>query len=428
MQLLYIREFGKIVRGEENEQKSVDEITLNRSAWDFLAKYAESDKEDDRFIRFVKSTTLKVKNFVGVITTPDGTQIEILPKIEEVANDKSVEQSRSILEKMLKVVNDLPFIQTTEADLKLKNRPLPEVLIGWFLKSVDKIIKQGIRRDYLRMRGHEKFLKGQLQTHKQLNEPPHKQHLFHIEYDILSPNRCENRLIHSALLQILKWSKDFDHQKTAKHFLMLFDEVPASENIKNDFNQWASGRDMNYYQSVLPWLKLILNQQSPFALKDKNAGISFLLPMEVLFERYVAKKLAERLPKGYKLTEQKPQKPLAYFENNGVFMMKPDIVISKISNKNPVCILDTKWKLIDENQTYKNGSVDNKRGISQSDMYQLFAYGKKYKVAKVVLIYPQWTQFENEFAFQIDENLDLCVKPFALDDDKMTAFGLSIAG
>ena len=393
-----------------------------------MAKYAESDKKDDRFIRFVKSTTLKVKSFVGVITTPDGTQIEILPKIEEVANNESVEQSRSILEKMLKVVNDLRFIQTTEADLKLKNRPLPEVLIGWFLKSVDKIIKQGIRRDYLRVRGHEKFLKGQLQTHKQLNEPPHKQHLFHIEYDILSPNRCENRLIHSALLQILKWSKDFDHQKTAKHFLMLFDEVPASENIKNDFNQWASGRDMNYYQSVLPWLKLILNQQSPFALKDKNAGISFLLPMEVLFERYVAKKLAERLPKGYKLTEQKPQKPLACFENKDVFMMKPDIVISKISNKNPVCILDTKWKLIDENQTYKNGSVDNKRGISQSDMYQLFAYGKKYKVAKVVLIYPQWTQFENEFAFQIDENLDLCVKPFALDDDKMTAFGLSIAG
>jgi len=80
--------------------------------------------------------------------------------------------------------------------------------------------------------------------------------------------------------------------------------------------------------------------------------------------------------------------------------------------------------LIDENKIYENGNQDDKKGISQSDMYQLFAYGKKYGVKKVVLIYPQWVNFKKEFSFKIDGDLDLCVKSFALDDDKMTDFGL----
>lgn len=417
MQSLVIREWGEIHKSEKNNQKNIDKIKLNPRAFKELEKFAESDNKENRFLKFKKSDVLKVQNFVGVITTKDGTQIEILPKISDDENE-----SRKTLTKMLKAVHKLPFIQTTKADLQLKNQPLPEVLISWFLTCVDKIIKQGIRRDYLRIEEHKKFLKGQLQTHKQLNELPHKQHLFHIEYDVLSPNRPENRLIHLALLQVLKWSKYFDNQKRAKHFLNFLDDVPISQNIKNDFDKWSNGRDMNYYQSVLPWLKLILNQQSPFTLKDNNAGISFLLPMEVLFERYVAKILAKNLPKDYQLTEQSTGKHLS--TDPQAFALKPDILIQNKTNKKTVCVLDTKWKLIDENQKYKNGTVDNKKGISQSDVYQLFAYGKKYDVRKVVLIYPQWANFKNKFLFTIDDDLELCVKSFALDDDKINGFNL----
>ncbi len=413
MQSLYVREFGSITKGKVSQQHNIDEITLNKSAWDFLAKYADSDNKNHRFVRFKNSTTLKVQNFVGVITTPDDVQIEILPKINETADDNSAKQSRDILESMLKVVHDLPFIETTKAPLKLKDRTLPEVLIGWFLSSVDKIIKQGIRRDYLRIQAHERFLKGQLQTHKQLNEPPHKQHLFHIEYDVLSPNRAENRLIYSALLQVLKWSQDFDNQKMAQHFLMRLDEVPASKNINSDFDKWSSGRDMHYYQPALPWLKLILNQQSPFALKDKHAGISFLLPMERLFEKYVAKVLAKKLQNGYKLTEQSTGKYLSNYPK--AFALKPDIVVKQ--GQNVAYVLDTKWKLIDENKTYENGNKDNKNGISQADMYQLFAYGKKYDTKKLMLIYPQWGNFKKGFDFQFDDTLQLSVVPFSLNNE-----------
>jgi 5-methylcytosine-specific restriction enzyme subunit McrC len=155
---------------------------------------------------------------------------------------------------------------------------------------------------------------------------------------------------------------------------------------------------------------LILNQQSPFTLKDKNAGISFLIPMEKLFEKYVAIELRKQLPQGYQLKEQISSK---YLSNEPkAFQLKPDMAIYE--NNNLKYILDTKWKLIDENKIYENGNEDKKKGINQSDMYQLFAYGKKYKVNKVVLIYPQWTKFKTSFNFKLEDNLMLKVCPFKL--------------
>lgn len=313
---------------------------------------------------------------------------------------------------MLKVVYDLPFIETTEANLQLKNKPLHELLITWFLTCVDEIVKKGIRRDYLRISAQEKFLKGSLQVHKQLNKPAHKQHLFHIEYDEFSANRAENRLLHSALVQVLRWSKDSQNQQKSRHFLTFFDNVPLSLNFKEDFNSWSTARDMAYYQAVLPWLRLILNQQSPYTLKDINKGISFLIPMEKLFEKYVAKILKSNLPKGYKLTVQSPKR---YLTENA-FQMRPDIVISEQGKDGkPVCILDTKWKLIDEDKKYDNGGKDAKKGVSQADAYQLFAYGKKYKVNEVCLIYPQWEGFKTPFQFKFEGNLTLGVIPFDLE-------------
>ena len=45
-------------------------------------------------------------------------------------------------------------------------------------------------------------------------------------------------------------------------------------------------------------------------------------------------------------------------------------------------VLDTKWKKLIENKSQKYG-------ISQSDMYQMYAYAYKYDVENVILIYPK---------------------------------------
>jgi len=61
-------------------------------------------------------------------------------------------------------------------------------------------------------------------------------------------------------------------------------------------------------------------------------------------------------------------------EEPNKFALKPDIVI----NEGEQLIADTKWKIIKA-----------EKDISQQDMYQLYAYGTKYKECKkLYLIYP----------------------------------------
>jgi 5-methylcytosine-specific restriction enzyme subunit McrC len=101
-------------------------------------------------------------------------------------------------------------------------------------------------------------------------------------------------------------------------------------------------------------------------------------------------------------------------EKPRAFNLKPDMAI--YNNGKLKYILDTKWKLIDQKLTYGNGNADKKKNISQSDAYQLFAYGKKYGVQKVFLIYPKWGKFDQSFSFEFDESLQLGVVPFPIDD------------
>lgn len=60
--------------------------------------------------------------------------------------------------------------------------------------------------------------------------------------------------------------------------------------------------------------------------------------------------------------------------------MRPDIVIR--NRKDGSCfVLDTKWKVLSESKF--------NYGISQADMYQMYAYQKKYDADHVRLIYPR---------------------------------------
>jgi 5-methylcytosine-specific restriction endonuclease McrBC regulatory subunit McrC len=59
--------------------------------------------------------------------------------------------------------------------------------------------------------------------------------------------------------------------------------------------------------------------------------------------------------------------------------------------------MDTKWKLLTD-----DGS--EKYGISQADMYQMYAYHKRFENAKkVILLYPSLLE-GNERHFETDEN------------------------
>jgi 5-methylcytosine-specific restriction enzyme subunit McrC len=415
---LWLREFGLLVQGARRAG-SPDVCGIDSSkAWDFFENLAFSDAKEDRFIevaRFEGKKALRVRNFVGVICAPDGTQIEILPKTSE--GEQNPQDTRDLLWKMLGTVEDLHFLETTKAHLKLRSAPLSEALVSIFLDQVAGLVRRGIRRDYERVEEEEPFLRGRLRVVQQMRLPPGRQHLFPIEYDLFSDNRPENRLIHSALVKVARTSKTAYNQRLARELRHGLESVPLSSSYEADFTKWRTGREMIHYQPILPWVRLILNQQCPFSLNDEHAGISFLFPMEKLFEKYVAEILRRRLsPRQISVHTQLRTQYLA--EQPRAFQLKPDLVLTCGAER--LSVMDTKWKLIDQRAAYDDGSEDPKAGIAQGDMYQLFAYGHKYLGGKgrLALIYPKWSGFTRPLpSFRLSDELTLDVLPFDLEKD-----------
>ena len=100
---------------------------------------------------------------------------------------------------------------------------------------------------------------------------------------------------------------------------------------------------------------------------------------------------------------------LCTHDEASIFQLEPDIFITQGAQR---WVLDTKWKLLDE------ADRRGKYGLSQSDFYQLYAYGKQYLggAGHMALIYPRTERFTHPLKpFHFDERLSLWVLPFDLD-------------
>ena len=150
-------------------------------------------------IQVEDSRTLQLDNYVGVIETPTGQVIEILPKTASEGDPP--EHGRELIRRMLERALDLPPRETAEASLERFDMPLNEWVIARFLAELDQLVKRGVRSDYQRLEATEPFLRGQLDVVRQMRQPPGRGHHFALRYDLFLPDRAENRLLKRALLR-----------------------------------------------------------------------------------------------------------------------------------------------------------------------------------------------------------------------------------
>lgn len=132
---------------------------------------------------------------------------------------------------------------------------------------------------------------------------------------------------------------------------------------------------MKDYEQVLLWCRTFLLENSFSPYKGNDVAFALLFDMNLLFESYVYDHL-RRNGKFESITAQDKTHHLAFHRDKGRFRLRPDIVID-----DGAIIADTKWKILSEDKTHQ--------GVSQGDMYQLYAYGTKYKKCiDMYLIYP----------------------------------------
>lgn len=408
--VITLREYARLTT--EPIEQSLDCAQVSATAFDWLCRMSESfSRAGASLVQVEGRRWLRLDNYVGVLETPCGTRLEILPKVVEAGI--CVRQSRALLRRMIMASLDLQSRETRVASLELFDAPLSEWVIRSFLDALDQLIKRGVRFDYQRVDEEQRYLRGQLNAIAQLRQPPGRQHHFQIRHDLFLPDRAENRLLKLALEQVCHSTQDSANWRLAHELRSLLLSVPASRQVREDFRAWRSDRLMAHYLPVKPWCELILRQQMPLAVSGEWQGISLLYPMEKLFERYVASWMRRSLVTGARLVTQAASEFLCEHDAGTMFRLEPDLWVRYEDQR---WVLDAKWKRLDA--TNKKGKYD----LSQADFYQLFAYGQRYMrgTGEMVLIYPRHGAFRHALpVFDFGGGLTLRVLPFDLQEESL---------
>ena len=388
---------------------------ISKNAFEYLKEVSLSagESETSKCLGLTKRSgceLVQVKNYVGVLFTPTGEHIEVLPKIGLKTENKeqAIIESRETLLMMLQHLGSFRYVASNQASVASKKMPLLEVFIAQFLQSVNTLVKRGLKSDYVTQEDNLNFQKGKLQVSQQIRHNTVNKHKFYVEYDEYVINRPANRLIKTALLKLGNYTRLANNQKLLRELQFAFADVPTSKSVKQDVSALKLDRGMTDYHSPIAWAKLILNGFSPLSMKGNNSALSLLFPMEAVFESYVASVLRKQLPDDVELTTQASSKYLVTHNARNQFQLKPDLLINLPDESK--LVLDTKWKLLDLDE--------HNYGLSQSDLYQMFAYGHKYLygTGDLLLIYPSHSGFKKaiKYSFDYSESLRLWVVPFVI--------------
>ena len=405
-----------------------DELTVSPDLFDALKQLATDEDGADSFLNVSWQKgreAIRVRNYVGLLLLPNGTQLEILPKIWSEKN------TRVTLLTMLRQLRHSPFRAFTTAHTTATHLPLWEVFITAFLDAMTPLIQQGVQHAYLSIEQNERFWKGKFQATRQQRENAQHAERLAVVYDRLMADVPPNRILKATLLYLNRKTTNRPNQYRIRQFIAALDEVPASDSMADDLMASRRvSRLFRRYEPALAWAEALMSGQGYGVKPGNRPSLSLLFPMERVFEDYVGQGVRKYWPDAGQVMLQESSAHLVD-EHVGTpkFKLRPDILIR---HNGQTMVFDTKWKQINGPDESGKTPESGNYGIEQADLYQLYAYGKKYEADNLFLVYPANPTFRQPLAvFGYDATTRLHVVPFDVANslsnevEKLAAYALS---
>lgn len=438
-----IHEFGILSNAKKPTVNLGEEAQLSEPSfenlWNFILENKGGDDADEVMSVHVKGGRpyIKAGRYVGTVQTKDGQVIEILPKIYKSGDraEEDIALCRRVFLRMLFCFQQSQAKSFQEAALSTKeNFPILEAYISRYLSEVERLLMDGLKKNYFQVEENQKFLKGRLLINKQISKNCVDKTRFAVRYSKYIDDIPQNRIIVSTLYKLSKTSQSSVNVSRSYSLLSAFSDIPPSSNVESDLLfSLRSNRLFSNYENLLQWSSQFLLNKGFTTFSGNHVNQSLLFSAEKLFESFIAH-LFKKYAKDYAVSSQHSK----YFlvdkygdTEHGKFRLRPDIVVESKDSKSfadyDTIIIDTKWKNLDSSAPDKNYLIDIK------DMYQLYAYGQKYHlgdsyfldiIPKLVLIYPYTEKFQTELKpFVYEEvkakyGLKLIVYPFNLADEE----------
>lgn len=432
-------EFGTLyIEGQPHKDGDtpLGEVAFN-NLWNFiLSNKADGDTDVVMSVHTRGGKRyIKTGRYVGTIQTRDGQVIEVLPKIYKASDEQEGDQKvcRRVFLNMLKHFTDAraKSFQNTSLGTK-KGFPILEVYISNYIDAVEQLVLGGLKKNYTLVEENQKFLKGKLNISKQITKNVANKATFAIQYSKYVEDIPQNRIVVSTLKKLLDVSHSNTNKAHISALLTILADIPSSTNVEADLRMaTTNNRLFASYDMLMKWSSQVLLNRGFTTFSGNCVNQSLLFHAERLFEDFIA-----YLFKKYAPTHNVDAQNTRYFlvdRHNGrqMFRLRPDILVESNPDApmHECIIIDTKWKALDSTRPDKNYLLDIK------DMYQLYAYGHKYRLGeskersievtpKLILLYPYSEKFTKELpAFIYDDfddglGLKLTAIPFNLAEPK----------
>lgn len=321
--------------------------------------------------------TVGTTSFVGVIDIDDKLTIEIIPKIYDSNTSASIQN----LFYMLTYSGQLSVPDKTLSSLEKYNGSFFEILISMYAEELLKEVQNSAHHEYKIKENNRTYLRGKLLITDHLSKNGILANRFYTQTDEFTPNNLLNKTLKFVSSGLYKLTTEPANKKQLRKCLSLLDEVDSVRITPDLANQIQLTRLNQRFENLLALSKMFLNNQTLVSKSGRHESWTVLIDMNLLFEEFIAKALRRGLAyTSYRVVTQGPQAKFVrnIDEDREVFSTKPDISI--LLNEAVAKIGDTKYKKLKED--------DSKYGVSQQDLYQMFAYSRRYGTPEITLIYP----------------------------------------
>ncbi len=363
-------------------------------------------------IAHVFRSRIKFQNYVGVVSFRD-LRLEILPKFmrtgEKLVIAKDVNDRKEILSSLVKMLEYSGWGGIRSVDLTRlgEENEFFEIYVYLFARNLSSLLKTKRDSSYIRNYDELRFVKGRIDFKRYGN--PARLHKIPCHYFERSMDTTINRTLKYVSYLLIRKVRNPETRRLLQKITSIFDPVTLASVSVSEVEGISFNRLNSSFEPYINFCKTFL-QTSILSLQGSDAEFfSFLIPMEVLFESFIARAVEEIVKsefESYKLRIQEQLGYLAKTENSRMFALKPDIVLFRDNNDN--LIIDTKYKLLNPEE--------RKLGISQQDLYQMYAYCRELKSKECVLLYPEGVNgaIERNFKLGKNEEINLHVRTISL--------------
>lgn len=352
-----------------------DTLTVNRDIeqehYDALVRY--NDRHDKKYFK-VGYKKLTFTSYVGVIQA-GRLLIEVLPKVDRHAGDGDRQKWHTVLLQMLRYAGYLSLHEGDAALQHLSRANVLDIYLYAFLQEADRLVHEGLLKNYRRTEGNQKALNGRLMIEKHLSINRFHRERFYTQHTVYDTDHVFNGILKAALLIVRDATLNVGIRREASRLLLWFEPVTIWRGDEQAFDALIFDRKSIRYKEAIRLARMMIFQYSPSFQAGSESILALLFDMNILFEKFIYRMLKHREPafssQGLKVTAQNRQ---LFWEHKTI---RPDILVSFSKEGRPIrIVIDTKWKVVRETAP------------SDEDLKQMFTYNIQFGADHSVLVYP----------------------------------------